>query len=110
MPLKTEIDLNSQHGEELLEIVAVNHTWNPAEMYEFEYEEASKICDPDDFDLGYDGIHWCLQYTKEAFVEASNKLKAEYYGEGVDVNIAAAAAPEAKAAAPKADNLEDDAA
>jgi len=84
MPLFTEIPRDSLHYEELFETVVEctdEDGWGPEALYDQNYEEGSKICDPKDFQLGYDGVHWCLQYTKEAFVEAWYMIKEEYYGQ-----------------------------
>jgi len=82
MPLKTEIPLGSVHADWLLEIVVEctdEDGSGPEAVYDNKFEEGKKICDPKDFELGYDGVHWCLVYTKEAFVDAWYKVKEDWY-------------------------------
>jgi len=63
MTLKTEIPLDSEHAEWLLEIVVEctdEDGPGPEAFYDYKHDEGRNICDPEDFQLGYDGVHWCL--------------------------------------------------
>jgi len=81
MPLMTKIPDNSWYLDDLLEIVANTDETGATgeEFYDQAFEEGHHICDPKEFELGYDGVHWCLQFTKECFVNTWNKMKTDYW-------------------------------
>ena len=105
MPLMTKIPDHSWYLDDLLEIVAnIDETGATGEeFYDQAFEEGHHFCDPKDFELGYDGIHWCLQFTKECFVNAWNKMKDDYWSE-TNGNKEADAAAMAEATQKSADS------
>ena len=80
--LKKSIKRNTLHWEELYLIVLENGLepgWDPEEFYDQAFEEAHWICEPKHFHKGCDGVHFCLQYTKKAFLRTCKALKKEIF-------------------------------